>query len=296
MPYGAPASYSASHRASAVPRRHVDLVGQFAGEADPADPGRDARDGRVAPRHEREVVVRPRPGRGASAPSTSRERGPTRATVAHCSVTEVQWTRRSRPLGLQPLLHPVQYRGRVAGRRGDQEAVLGEADDRAVVEDHAVRVAHHAVADHADLQGAHHVGVEPVEEDGRVRALYVDLAEGGGVHEGDALAGGARTRAARRSPCPRRPAGSTRAASTGRRSRTGRRARRASRAGRSCGPGRTARRGRGRRAWRRRPARTGGRNVVVPSAEMSTPSSSATTPLASTPEVLPWSLAVPAVV
>lgn len=32
---------------------------------------------------------------GASAPSTSRERGPTRATVAHCSVTEVQWTRSS---------------------------------------------------------------------------------------------------------------------------------------------------------------------------------------------------------
>ena len=32
---------------------------------------------------------------GAREPSTSRERGPTRATVAHCSVTDVQWTRRS---------------------------------------------------------------------------------------------------------------------------------------------------------------------------------------------------------
>ncbi|WP_373412918.1 2Fe-2S iron-sulfur cluster-binding protein, partial [Streptomyces sp. NRRL B-24572] len=33
------------------------------------------------------------------------------------------------------------------------------------------------------------VGVEPVEEDRGVRALHVDLAEGGGVHEGHALAG-----------------------------------------------------------------------------------------------------------
>ena len=32
---------------------------------------------------------------GASAPTTSRERGPAIATVAHCSVTEVQWTRSS---------------------------------------------------------------------------------------------------------------------------------------------------------------------------------------------------------
>lgn len=93
------------------------------------------------------------------------------------------------PFGLQPFLHPVQYGGRVARRGGDQEAVRCEADDGAVVEDHAVQVAHDAVADHADLQVAHHVGVEPVEEDGGVRALYVDLAEGGGVHEGDALPG-----------------------------------------------------------------------------------------------------------
>lgn len=199
------------------------------------------------------------------------------------------------PLGLEPLLHPVQYGGRVAGRGGDQEAVPGEADDRAVVEDHAVRAAHDAVADHADLQGAHHVGVEQVEERTGVRALDVDLAEGGGVHEGDAVAGcGALAQHGRlhvlaglrvvpgalpladvleEGPVLHMPGVQGR--------RADRVVQRPSVAARERGEG-----DRG----------VGGRNVVVPSAEMSTPSSSATTPLARTPDVLPWSLAVPAVV
>jgi hypothetical protein len=40
-----------------VPRADVDLVGELAGEADAADARGDARDGRVAPGHERERVV-----------------------------------------------------------------------------------------------------------------------------------------------------------------------------------------------------------------------------------------------
>ena len=178
----------------------------------------------VPPGHERERLVGHVEVRGDARPATSRERGPTTAIVAHCSVTEVQADAQLRPLGLEPLLHPVEDRGGVAGRGGDQEAVVGDADHGAVVEDHAVDAAHHAVAARADLEAAHEVGVDPVEELAGVRALDVDLAEGGGVHDADAGRGPPRTRAAPPPPCPRPPAGSTRAASTGRRSRTRRRA------------------------------------------------------------------------
>ena len=127
---------------------------------------------------------------GATRASTSRERGPTRATVAHCSVTDVQSHRQVRPLGLQPLLHPVQDRRGVAGRRGEQEPVLGQAHHRAVVDRHPVDPAHDAVADRADLEGADEVGVDEVEQPARVRALHLDLAEGGGVHHRHRLPGG----------------------------------------------------------------------------------------------------------
>ncbi len=172
-----------------VPRRHVDLVGEFTGEADPAHARLDARHGRLPPRHEREVVV----GHGKLGRERAEEpagawadQGDGRPLLGDGGAVDAQFG----PLGLQPLLHPVQNGRRVAGGGGDQEALLGEPDDGAVVEDHAVRAAHHAVADRAGLQGAHHVGVEQIEEGCGVRPLHVDLAEGGGVHERDALAGG----------------------------------------------------------------------------------------------------------
>ena len=54
------------------------------------------------------------------------------------------------PLGLQPLLQPVQDPGGAAGRGGHEVAVVVEAQRHAVVEDHAVGLAHHAVAGRAE--------------------------------------------------------------------------------------------------------------------------------------------------
>ena len=135
-----------------------------------------------------------------------------------------------------------------------------------------------------------------VQEHAGVRALDVDLAEGGAVHDADAGCGRrahSRSTAASMSS-PRR--GSTRAVSTARRPRTRRRARRARRGWRWCGPGRTAPPGPGRPGRRTATGVYGGRKVVVPSSAMSTPRASATMPEARTPEVLPWSWAVPMVV
>ena len=122
---------------------------------------------------------------GKTAPMTSRERGPTTGNVTHCSVTDVQCTRSSRPLRLQPLLHPVEDLRRAARGGEDEETVVGQAQHRAVVDDHPVDPAHHAVADRADLQVAHHVRVEPVEQHGGVGALHVDLAERRPVEDAD---------------------------------------------------------------------------------------------------------------
>ena len=123
-----------------------------------------------------------------AAASTSRAFGPPTATTAHCSVTLVQYTRRSGPLGLEPLLEPVEHRGRAAGRRGDQVAVLGQAHRDAVVEDHPVEPEHQPVADRADGEVRHPVRVHPVEERPRVRPDDVDLAERARVEQPDARA------------------------------------------------------------------------------------------------------------
>jgi hypothetical protein len=91
---------------------------------------------------------------------------------------------------LQPFLHPVEDVRRAAGGGEHLEPVLGQPHDGAVVDDHAVDAAHHPVADHADLQGAHHVRVDQVEQRPRVGALHVDLAQRGAVEDADAGAGG----------------------------------------------------------------------------------------------------------
>ena len=99
------------------------------------------------------------------------------------------------PLGLQPLLQPVQHAGSATGGGVHVVAVLGHAQRHAVVEHHAVGLAHDAVASRADRQLLVGVGVDPVEELARVGALDLDLAERRGVHHADAGAGGAALRA-----------------------------------------------------------------------------------------------------
>src|SRR6185295_19521141 len=89
------------------------------------------------------------------------------------------------PFGLQPLLHPVKDFRRPAGGGVHQEPVLGEPHHRAVVDHHSVDTAHHAVADSADLQAAHQVGVNAVQQLGGIAALHVDLAECRAVENAD---------------------------------------------------------------------------------------------------------------
>ena len=192
-----------------------------------------------------------------TAPITSRDRGPTTGNVAQWSVTEVSADLQLRPLGLQPLLHPVEDLRRPAGGGVDEEAVLGQPQHGAVVDHHSVDAAHHAVPDRADLQTAHEVGVDPVQQLGGVAALHVDLAECGAIENADTACASPRIRATPRRPYfpgrPRRPEGSDADASTARRPRTPRPARRASRAAPWCAPGRTARHDRAPPARRTRP-------------------------------------------
>ena len=185
MPYGRPASTSRSQTADGVPGADVDLVGELAGEADPGQPDRHPVQAGVPPGHERErllgdVDVGEQGAEDvAGARADDREGGPLLGDrgAVHPQV---------RPLGLEPLLHPVEDLRGAAGGGQDEEAVLGQPQHRAVVDHHPVDPAHHAVADRADLQAAHQVRVELVEEHAGVGPLDVDLAERGAVQDADA--------------------------------------------------------------------------------------------------------------
>ena len=80
---------------------------------------------RVAPRHEREALGVDRQVRARARRAPRASAGPTRATVAHCSVTEVQSHAQVRPLGLQPLLDPVQHGAALPVVVVVEEAVVG---------------------------------------------------------------------------------------------------------------------------------------------------------------------------
>src|SRR5690606_33148415 len=95
-----------------------------------------------------------------------------------------------RPLGLVPLLQPVEHGGGVAGGGGHQVVVLAQPRGGAVVEHHAVGRAHQPVPAGADGEGGEQVGVDAVEEGARVGPPDVDLADGGGAHGGHGSAGG----------------------------------------------------------------------------------------------------------
>ena len=64
--------------------------------------------------------------------------------------------------------------------------VIAKAGGDTVIHHHAIILQHQPIAAfaYAELEPA--VGVEPVQEFGRVRALNVDLAEGRGVEEAGA--------------------------------------------------------------------------------------------------------------
>ena len=122
-----------------MPAGHVDLVGELAGEADRGTRGAATpATARLAQGHEREALGVERRGPGASVASRSRERGPTTATVAHCSVTDVQCTRSS---GHSVCSHSSSQSSTAAALPVVvviRIAVVRQADHDAVVEDHAV--------------------------------------------------------------------------------------------------------------------------------------------------------------
>ena len=175
---------------AAVPAGHVDLEGQLAGERDPADPGRHAggecglAEGHEAERVVGHVEVRCDPGHDL--PRLRADDRDGRPLLGDRGADHVEVG----PLGLQPLLEPVEDARGAAGGGGHEVAVVGEPQGDAVVEHHPVRRAHHAVAGRADGQLLEPVGVDPVEELAGVRATDLDLAERGGVHHRDALACG----------------------------------------------------------------------------------------------------------
>ena len=81
-----------------------------------------------------------------------------------------------------------EHARRAACGRRDMEAIAGDAPDDAVVHDEAGLVQHQAVAAAPDGELGPRVGVEPLQELGRVRADDLDLAERRGVENADVLA------------------------------------------------------------------------------------------------------------
>ena len=239
MPYGSPAAITASHSAEPVPGRHVDLEGQLAREADPAHPRRHAGDGRsrtVMNGNARRVDIQVRRQRAQHIARPWADDGHGRPLLGDRRQPHAQ----VRPLGLQPLLHPLQHFGGVAGGGLVRNRSVGQAQHDAVVEDHAVGAAHQRRSGSRPRPACRSVGVQAVQELGGVRPCTSILPRVEASMMRRRLRARRGTRAAPPRACPRRAAGSTTAASTGRRPRRPRRGPRASRGSASCAPGRTA--------------------------------------------------------
>src|SRR5450830_1676360 len=166
----------------------VDLVGQLTGKGDPEHPRRHAADQAFFPGHERErILVQVDVGDCAEQLAAVRPgQGHGRPVVGHGGEVHLH----VRPFGLVVQLQPLQDASRAAGGGGHQEVVVGQTGGDAVVEDHAVFLAHQAVAGLAHIELGPGVGVDAVEEFTGVRALDIDLAQGRGVEQADAVAHG----------------------------------------------------------------------------------------------------------
>ena len=92
------------------------------------------------------------------------------------------------PLGLQPALHPGQHARCTAGGGVHQIVVFAQPHGDTVVKHHAVFVQHQAIAAFANFELGPGVAVHPVQQNAGVRALNVDLAQGGAVERADAVA------------------------------------------------------------------------------------------------------------
>src|SRR5262249_49912757 len=86
------------------------------------------------------------------------------------------------------------------GRRGHEEAIFSEACGRAVIEHEAIFSQHHAITRASNRQGRKGVDVQPIEKGSGIRAVNLDLAEGGYVAESNAGTDGANLAVHRLSP------------------------------------------------------------------------------------------------
>ena len=179
------------HQARAPARRH----------GAPARPARRRarprrRCGRAAPRCRRNRQLGDRRDAGTrrcryrtagrpAPPACRGAAGPATENCAHWSVAEHELHVELRPQHLVAELHVLEHALRIGGGRGHEEAIVGEARRRAVVEHEAVLAQHHAVTRASDRQGGERVDVEAIEERAGVRALDIDLAQRGHVAEAD---------------------------------------------------------------------------------------------------------------
>ena len=177
----------------------IHLVGAFAGETHAVDAGGRAvvaeteaahvRQGLVGERGLRESGLEGGLEEGAALRASDRYRGP-----AVGDIGEVEGE--AGPRGLGEALKVGEGRGGVGGRGGEEVFAGGEADDGAVVRGHPVVAESHPVAGAARLEGVDRGGEGALKEDGGIRALDENLAEGGDIHhartgaDGGGFAGG----------------------------------------------------------------------------------------------------------
>ena len=158
---------------------NVDLEPRLPGEADTEQPGGDARDQPLPNahvRHGRKVHVRegcqdcPRAGtlQGDHRPMLGRGREPGAEL---------------RKLGLKVVFHHVEHRRGAARGGGDVEAVRGKAGDHAVIAQEPILPQEQPVAAAPRHQRGEIIGVDPVEEIGRVRAGDLNFSQRAGIED-----------------------------------------------------------------------------------------------------------------
>ena len=171
-----------------VPGRHVQLVRQLAGEADPPQhapvhPGDPA----GAHLHVAERLVRQVDLFG----DPQQQLPGIRPGHVHAGVGGRHRGDMHRPVlvhGLQHVLQPLPHRGGPGGRGAHQVVLRAQPPGDAVVEDHAVLGAHHAVPDPADPELGPLVDVHQVEQPRHVGTAQVELADRGDVDDADLAA------------------------------------------------------------------------------------------------------------
>src|SRR5215210_731905 len=164
---------------------HVDLVAELAGEADPphkatvdagyarlANPqiGEDFRRKIHALGHPQEQFA----GSGA---------GDVDAGIGRGHRMDVDTPFRLR--GLQPVFDPLPHASGAGGGRRRNVSLRTQAAGHAVVEDHAVLEAHHAVAYRAHVEVVPPVDVQVIQQSWHVGTAQVELAQGSNVYDAD---------------------------------------------------------------------------------------------------------------